>query len=231
MITGENEMGYYPATWNFIKDDLIHNKNFTPWAIVGAYRNLENGAVKRGVKKTMLDLLYLQVIAFIAALANVAADDDEDDALLQYTAYQLNRVLLEQAAGQPLLKPSEILQIIDEPVVGVRTIKDIADIGEAFNPAPYKSGMYKGESHAKKWWLKKIPAFKNTYEFPYPKMKNNFLKNQVLNSYWYDVMKEKKDDEGITIMERLALLFKDQQYSDMTEQEAVTYIQSMEEDM
>jgi len=232
MTTGEKEIGYYPAAWSFIKNDIIHDKNLTPWAMVGAYRNMEDGAVKRGVKKTFLDLLYLQLIGFIAAIANVAADDDDDDNfLLQYSAYQLNRVLLEQAAGQPLMNPSEILQIIDEPVVGVRTIKDIVDIGEAFNFTEYKSGMYKGSSHAKKWWLRKIPAFKSVYEFPEAELKNNFLQNQVISNKYYDILKEKKDGDELTILERLSLLFRDQKHSNMSEREAVNYIAAMEEDM
>jgi hypothetical protein len=232
MTTGEKEIGYYPAAWSFIKNDIIHDKNLTPWAMVGAYRNMEDGAVKRGVKKTFLDLLYLQLIGLIAAIANVAADDDDDDNfLLQYSAYQLNRVLLEQAAGQPLMNPSEILQIIDEPVVGVRTIKDIVDIGEAFNFKEYKSGMYKGSSHAKKWWLRKIPALKNVYEFPEAELKNNFLQNQVISNKYYDLLKEKKDGDELTILERLSLLFRDQKHSNMSEREAVNYIAAMEEDM
>ena len=66
---------------------------------------------------------------------------------------------------------------------------------------------------------------------PYAELKNNFLKNQVIRNSWYDLLKEKKDDESITLLERLSLLFKDQKHSNMSEREAATYIQSMEEDM
>ena len=120
--------------------------------------------------------MYLQIIALLAAIANVAADDDdEDNPMIQILAYQMNRVLLEQSASQPLLNPSEILQIIDEPVVGVRTIKDLLDISEAFNTDVYKSGMYEGKTHALKFFMKKMPGFKNIYESQFPASKNNFL--------------------------------------------------------
>jgi hypothetical protein len=233
MTTGEKEIGYYPATWEFIKQDILHDKNFTPWAIVGAYRNMEDGAIKRGVKKTFLDLLILQAVGLLAAMANIAADEDDDENfLIQYTAYQMNRVLLEQAAGQPILNPSEILQIIDEPVVGVRTIKDIVDIGEAFNfSETYNSGMYKGSSHAYKWWLRKTPAYKNVYEFQFPGLKNNFLQNQVISNRYYDMLSDKKDSDGLSLLERLVLLFRDSEYSNMSEQEVAMAIESMEQDM
>ena len=91
--------------------------------------------------------------------------------------------------------------------------------------------MYKGSSHAKKWWLRKTPGFKNVYEFPEAKLKNNFLQNQVISNKYYDILKEKKDSESITLLERLGLLFKDQKYANMSEKEVVTYIQSMEEDL
>lgn len=230
MITGEDEVGIYAASYKFIKDDIIKGGNLGPWAWYGAYKGIANPAVKRGVKKTALDLMYLQIIATLAAIANVAADDDdEDNYLIQYVAYQMNRVLLEQAAGQPLMNPSEILQIIDEPVVGVRTIKDLVDISEAWNLTPYESGMYEGKTHAGKWWRKKIPGYKSIYEARFPELKNNFLKNQIISSITYDMMKEKKDGEVGGILDRLSLLFQDVEPKD--EQEAVQYIDSYENDL
>tara|TARA_R100001443_G_scaffold116902_1_gene139011 strand:+ start:653 stop:4753 length:4101 start_codon:yes stop_codon:yes gene_type:complete len=229
MITGESEMGIYPASWKFIKDDIFKAKRISPIAIYSAYKNLSNPAVKRGVKKTVLDLMYLQIIGTLAAVANLAADaDEEDDYLIQLIAYQMNRVLLEQAAGQPLIHPSEILQIIDEPVVGVRTIKDIVDISEAWNTDPYASGMYEGSTHATKWFLRKIPAFKNIYESQFPSSKNNFLKNQIINSPTYDYLKENAENEELSIIDRLLLIFKDQQPENT--EDAIQYIEALEGD-
>lgn len=227
-ITGEEEMGIYPAAGDFIYQDIIKGKNLTPWDIYSAYKNIASPAKKRGVKKATLDLIYLQVVALISAMVNVAADDDDENMMLQLAAYQMNRVLLEQAAGQPLLNTGELLQIIDEPVVGVRTVKDLLDIKEIFNFKPYQSGMYKGWTHAGKWAIKKIPGYKNIYESQFPDLKNNFLKNQIIDSYTYDLLKEKQDDSEFTLLERLALIFKDQQPDN--ESTVVQYIEALEED-
>ena len=173
--------------------------------------------------------MYLQIIALLAAIANVAADDDdEDNPMIQILAYQMNRVLLEQSASQPLLNPSEILQIIDEPVVGVRTIKDLLDISEAFNTDVYKSGMYEGKTHALKFFMKKMPGFKNIYESQFPASKNNFLKNQVISSGTYSLLKKDKDDDEFSIIDRLLLIFKDQEPK--SESEVIQIIEALEGD-
>ena len=226
-ITGESEIGIYPAMMKFIYDDLYTAKNFLK--PLYAYNNIANPAVKRGVKKTVLDLIYLQVVAFLTAIANIAADDDdENDFMTQYTAYQMNRVLLEQSAGQPLLNWSEILQIIEEPVVGVRTVKDLIDISELFNSDVYRSGMYKGHTHREKFVYKKLIGFKNIYETQFPKSKNNFLKNQIINSATYDYLSENAADEEIGILERLSLIFKDQQPENTAD--VIQYIEAVEND-
>jgi hypothetical protein len=134
--------------------------------------------------KTGLDLLYLNLVAFLAGLANLAADDDDkEDWTTQYMAYQLNRLLLEQGAAW---SPAELANMIDEPIVGARMIKDLLDFSEAFNPEVYESGMYKGSSHAGKFWFRKQPL-KNVYEMQFPELKNRFIKTMT-NSKWYEWM-------------------------------------------
>ena len=88
--------------------------------------------------------------------------------------------------------------------------------------------MYKGWTHAGKWAIKKIPGYKNIYESQFPDLKNNFLKNQIIDSYTYDLLKEKQDDSEFTLLERLALIFKDQQPDN--ESTVVQYIEALEED-
>ena len=162
--------------------------------------------------------MYLNILGFLAALVNVAADadDDEEDFTLQFSAYILNRTLLEHTSGNPVLNYSEMLQIIDEPVVGVRMVKDLLDFSEVFNFGDvYESGMYEGRSHAEKWWMKKWPG-KNLYELQFPEMKNRFIKTQVLDSGFYELMKEddEDEDEGGGLFNRFkALLISDSDIS------------------
>ena len=183
MITEEEEIGTYRATGNFlytafyktlIKDRAGLQAAFGTW-------NTLTPAKKRGVMKTALDFLYLNIVAFVSALANIAADDDKDDWTQQYLAYQLNRLLLEQGAAW---SPAELINMIDEPVVGARMIKDLADITEAFNFSEvYESGMYEDKSHARKWWMKKLPT-RNIYEMQFPDLKNQFIKTMVDSRYY-----------------------------------------------
>jgi hypothetical protein len=190
MISEEEEVGTYRATGSFLveafKQSLVKDKNLKG-AIV-AWNNLSD-PYKRGVMKTALDLLYLNIVALVAAIFNAAADDaDDDDFTLQYTAYQLNRLLLEQGAAW---SPAELIQMIDEPVVGARFIKDVLDITEAFNFGEvYKAGMYEDKSHARKWWMKKLPT-RNLYELQFPELKNKFVKNLV-NSHYYEYLSDEQ---------------------------------------
>jgi len=186
MITEEEEIGTYRASFDFIfrqffktlvKDRAGLQASFATW-------NTLSPAKKRGVAKTALDLLYLNIVAVLASMVNLAADgSDDDDWTTQYAAYQMNRLLLEQGAAW---SPAELIQMIDEPVGGAKMIKDLLDISEAFSGKVYESGMYKGATHAEKYWFRKQP-FKNLYEMQYPELKNRFIKNLV-DSKVYDWM-------------------------------------------
>lgn len=186
-ITEEEEIGTYRATASFLWNDVAGALLVDKTGLQGAMASWKNlsPARKRGVQKTALDLLYLNIVAVLAAMANIAADgSDDEDWTTQYAAYQLNRLLLEQGAAW---SPAELVQMIDEPVVGARMIKDLLDMSEAINfTQVYEGGMYEGDSHAAKWWFKKLPI-RNLYEMQYPEMKNQFIK-QMVDSKVYELM-------------------------------------------
>lgn len=192
-LTGQNEIGMYNATFGKLLWEEIHQKRRYLQPRL-AYKQL-NPAEQKAVLRTGVDLLFLTIIGLLAGVVNAAADDDDNDSfMLQYLAYQLNRVLLEQKASWSL---KETIEMIDEPVVGVRTIKELLDITEAFNfGEEYESGMYEGHSHATKWWVRKVPGFKSLYELQFPEMKNRFLKNQVVDSRTYKIIKELKGEQS-----------------------------------
>ncbi len=189
LITEEEEIGTYRATAGFLYTALYKSMVKDKAGIKGALGTWSTltPAKKRGVLKTVLDLFYLNIVAFVAALANIAADDaDDEDWTTQYMAYQLNRLLLEQGAAW---SPAELANMIDEPVVGARMIKDLLDLGEAFNfEEKFESGMYKDKSHAAKWWMRKLPT-RNIYELQFPEMKNKFIKTMT-DSKVYELMSD-----------------------------------------
>jgi hypothetical protein len=200
--TGEKEIGAYNAFFHkYLAKELIMNKKLLSFR--SAYRGLAPHQ-QRGVKRTVLDLLYMNIIAFLAALANIAADDaDEEDWTTQYFAFQMNRLLLEQKSAW---SPSELLQLIDEPVVGVSTLKDLANLSDAWSPEEYESGIYEGKSHASKWWWKRLP-FKNITELQHPELKNRYIK-QIVDSRTYNMMVEDEDKlRNMTYKDRLSTFF------------------------
>lgn len=200
-LTEKEDMGYYTAIWDFMKHDMFGD------GIVNSYKALsmshwrklreEDPAKAKGLKRAMLDLLYLNILGLLAGIVNAAADDaDDEDYTMQFAAFQLNRALLEQASGNPLLKPLEMLQIIEKPVVGVNTIQELIDITEMWNTSDiYERGMYAGRSHAEKWWIRRTP-FRSLYEAQFPQEKNKFMKI-VLNSTMYNLLKDEDEDIGL----------------------------------
>lgn len=183
--TEEHEIGYYRAAGSFIKkiisDETMGLKvKFIP----EIWKNL-SPAERRGCKKTLLDIVWMQGLAVLGAMIQLAADDDKDDMSLQYIAYTMNRVNLEM---QALMFPAETLDIMEEPVVGARVIKELANITEIFNfNETYERGMYKGKTHAGRWWNRRMP-WKNLYELQFPEQKNRFIKS-ILNSGTYNIFK------------------------------------------
>jgi hypothetical protein len=188
-LTEEHEIGYYRAFGSFAKKFLTEEATglkarFAVWDTLSA-------AEKRGVKKTVMDLVYMQAVAIIAAMINAAADDDKEELnALQFSAYQMNRILLEMKA---FWSPSELLAIMDEPVVGARTIRELVNISEAFNfSETYERGMYKGKSHGRRFWARRMP-WRNIYELQFPRQKNRFIKS-ILDSPTYNFMTEDEFD-------------------------------------
>jgi hypothetical protein len=200
-LTEEVEIGNYRTVQALIKEMSVKGKLVSPYL---AYQNLD-AANKRGIQRTLIDLIFLQIMGVLVTMLNLAADEDEEDFTMQYLAFQMNRLYLEQAAGNPLLNWSEILEIIEKPVVGVSVIKDIVDIGNAFSGTEVTHGMYKGKTKAKRFWTKKTPI-KALYEIQYPREKNNFMK-KVVNSRTYALFK--KDEDNLSMIDRLRLLFTD----------------------
>lgn len=193
-LTEKEEIGYYRASTGFLYNSLKEIFTEGNFPMTGSFQSWNNlsDARKRGVVKTALDFLFLSIAAFLAALAQRAADDDEDDFTIQYSAYLLNRLLLEQGAAW---SPGELVEIIDEPVVGARFFKEVVAIGDAVSGEEYQRGMYKGKSKAQKYWMRKLPT-RNLYELQYPEEKNKFIKTLV----GYGIFNQLADKEANSIL-------------------------------
>lgn len=193
-LSEEEEIGHYRAMGSYLRNvlkNIIGQGNTETTGAFAAWKEL-SPARKRGVKKTIADTVFLVIATVLAGIANKMADDDPDNMTNQYLGYVLNRLLLEQSAGFNL---ASTVEIIDEPVVGARLLKEAVSILDAFSGETYEKGMYEDWSHRGKYWFRKTPL-KNLYELQYPDEKNKFIKT-VVNSGYYNYLSD-KEAFGIT---------------------------------
>ena len=193
-LSEEEEIGHYRATGGYLRNvlkNIVSQGNTETTGAFAVWKEL-SPAKKRGVRKTIADTVFLVVATLLAGLANKMADDDPDNMRNQYLGYILNRLLLEQSAG---FNMASTVEIIDEPVVGARILKEAVSILDAFSGETYEKGMYEDWSHRGKYWFRKTPL-KNLYELQYPDQKNNFIKT-VVNSGYYNYLSD-EESVGIT---------------------------------
>jgi len=141
---------------------------------------------KRNTVRFMSDLVALMVISLMATVLNKIADDDEEDKwAIEYAAYQINRLLLEQKAMSPIPflggGMNELFNTLKSPAAGINQWEKITNISSLFMDMgdEINSGPYKGMS---KWqrFLIQQGHLKNLYEIQFPKSKNSFMKSQIL---------------------------------------------------
>ncbi len=186
-ITGEEEIGHYKAFFGQYIPAVFKGMKGGDFMAARSVYDQMSKAQRRGVKKSALDALAMLIVSFLAGLANVAADEDDDDLFItQFTALILNRVLMEQSAPW---SPATLTDLIDEPVVGTKMLKGWTDLRDLFSGEAIESGPYEGQSRRSKWLQKKIPfGWKNIYELQYPEEKNKFYKNLVGDGFFYNAL-------------------------------------------
>ncbi len=141
---------------------------------------------RRNVVRFMTDLTALMVITVMAAvLNNIAEDDEEDKWFLEYAAYQINRLLLEQKAMTPIPVigggMNEMFNILKSPAAAINQWEKITNIGDLLINMgdEIQSGPYKGMSKWQRFIIQQ-GHLKNLYEIQFPKSKNSYMKSQIL---------------------------------------------------
>lgn len=199
--TGEMEGGFYVEFADFMKSTFFGEERVKSLKGLLARWETLTPAEKHGVMRTIWEIAFLWGISTLALiLNNIAADDDEDDSLIQYLAYQSNRVLLELGAMNPVpvfaFDPSddnwiafrppflsnvqELVSILNSPVAAARQVDDLMDITNIFSGEELKSGPYEGMTKRKRLLVKMIPGLKGYYQAKDPKSRNQFLKLKTL---------------------------------------------------
>lgn len=103
-----------------------------------------------------LYMLYLMMVGF--------ADDDEnqDNSSIQFTAYIMERLVNETRSSQIGIG-GEILNTIQDPVVGFKELRKTFEISKLFDSDEVESGRYKGLSGTSSWLLNTIPGGKSMH--------------------------------------------------------------------
>lgn len=199
--TGEVEEGFYLTFWDFMKRTFFSKERVTTLKGLLAHWDTLEPYEKQGVHRVLWEIAFIHAVAALALmLNNLAGDDDEDDSLIQYLAYQSNRVLLELGVMNPtpvlvvdpltgdfafrlplIANIQEMTAILNSPVAASRQIDDLMDLTYLFSNEEIKSGPYEGMTKLERLGVKIIPGTKGLYQARDPKSRNTFLKNKTLN--------------------------------------------------
>lgn len=194
-LTEEEEIGDYIAT--FGRNGLfaeIGSRLYNKEGLVGAFEAWDklSPAKRRGVIRTVMDFAYMVVAGLLSSMLLKAADDDEDNGVLNFAALIGTRWALETGVVANI---GELQNMLKEPVVGVRVTKELLSVYESlFNNDPYEKGMYEGKTRRGRLLIKLAPfGFRNLYEIQYPKEKLNAMKQIRGSGILYNEDSEKFD--------------------------------------
>lgn len=178
-LTGEKIIGSYRGTTRYMKNtlkDIGQSKEF----IKSFSQNWDKltQPEKVAVYKTALDAGFALLTYGLARLAQEAFDDEpEDSHMAHYTAYQMNRLFMEQSA---FLNPKSIIDLLNSPTAMTNWTASIGDVFDIFSLDDLESGPYEGFTKAERAIIKKS-MMKNIYEMSEMKNKNRYFQSQVMN--------------------------------------------------
>lgn len=184
---GAIEQGYYRSFASFIKN-CTKNHSLTFRQIMQEFDQLEDYE-QYGVKRVMLDAAVIMCTTTIALLlcGLVDGDDDYDNWLMQAFCYIALRTAFEFRTAY---NPIELLNLFRSPSAGFSWFENMSAFINLVNPTSYigdKSafstidrGVYKGMPRIMRNVVKVTP-FRSAFELRDPKVKRNYLQNQLMN--------------------------------------------------
>lgn len=157
-FSGLDEQGYYVSSYLFTKQIINNIKKLKLQFLsqsIEDFNNLSNEE-KKGIYRTMSDIVFVIMLKLIADFIKAANDDD--DATLSYIEYQSKRLSTELGFYIPVVGLSDVLKIVQEPVASTNSLNSISDIfnqtfgfnytDDGFDMSfddTYKSGKNKGD--------------------------------------------------------------------------------------
>jgi len=208
--TGEVEEGFYMSFWEFMRKTFFSNERVSSLKeLIARWEKLEPYE-KQGVLRTLWEMAFIYAVSTLALIVNNAAMDADDDDLINYMAYQSNRVLLELGVMNPTLVVAvdpfsdnpdannlalrlpfasniqEMVAILNSPVAAARQVDTLTDWMDLFSGELVESGPYEDMSRRQRFLIKMTPGAKGIFQARDPNSRNQYLKNKTLNWLYKD---------------------------------------------
>lgn len=154
--------GNYISTGRFFGKlfvDLVHAK-----FQAGAHWNEMTDHQKANVRRTLSEVSFLIVAIILSnlAIARLEDEDDEDDRMWSFMAYQALRLRAELLF---FVKPDETMAILRSPMASMSFFENVIRLsGQIFHPAEvYERGPWKGQRKIYKTMVNMTPGFRQYY--------------------------------------------------------------------
>ena len=176
-ITNENEEGYYRSVASLIKRIIVEEGNIRQK--LGVWHKLEDYE-RYNVIKTLGDIGFTLMVMGLSAIINGLAEDEPDEYWLQYLAFQINRIQLEQKA---LMGFKEPISIINSPtaagsfITTISSIRKLLTNWDRIEYGPYEDMYQIEKAIIKNTRLKNLWEIRNADAI---KQKNKYLTTQIL---------------------------------------------------
>lgn len=188
MQTNQVEEGSYTtfmhrsnAVWDEFKQAMKDKKPLKDYLKIAKDTFYSNASEyqKDNIKRVGKDLALSTTLYVMAMMLNGLADDDDnkDNYLAQVSAILTNRVFNETKSSQLGLL-NEIVQTVQDPVVGFDQMGKSLQFWNAFNPTETTAKKFSGSSKAFEYWFTNLPMLKNAYQ-----LRDADALNQYRNSY------------------------------------------------
>ena len=151
-----------------------------------AYDKLEDWQ-KANIKRNIAEVGYFVALMVAGTLLASIAGDDDDDWLLNMSAYQANRLSTEIGFFVPIYNATQITTLIQSPSATINQLDKVIDLIKVIDPfiigtndpffREYQSGRHKGETRFKIWSKRTIPMWDSVDSWFYPEEKLKFFTN------------------------------------------------------
>lgn len=176
-ITGEIDEGYYRSAWNFLGRFLSEKGNLNQKiAVWGTLQDYE----KHNVVKTLMDVSIAISFVILSNILQGLAEDEPDEYWMQFLAYTMNRIRLEQTA---FFSPKEAISMLNSPTAAGNLVKTLGSTVQLLTDwEKIEYGAYEDMYHLQKAVIKNS-RLKNIWEMRNADAvggRNKFLTTQIL---------------------------------------------------